>query len=171
MYVYNTGFVQFTKPDTDYKQFPEPPTALPTTETFYHNIIAPFWGNHSMGSAWADGTYVSYEDRVVVSFMNYGNSAIAGMNFQVIIFKDGTFKFQYDMSPEGIMMGVYGLCGIQDETGTRGLNPADSYINPGNAMLFVPLKAYTVAPNTKKNVDVEFMAGPEWQPSTNATFK
>ena len=45
MYVYNTGFVQFTKPDTDYKQFPEPPTALPTTETFYHNIIAPFWGN------------------------------------------------------------------------------------------------------------------------------
>lgn len=159
MYVYNTGFVQFTKPDTDYKQFPEPPTALPTTETFYHNIIAPFWGNHSMGSAWADGTYVkTYEDRVVVSFMNYGNSAMAGMNFQVILFKDGTFKFQYDMSPEGIMMGVYGLCGIQDETGTRGLNPADSYINPGNAMLFRPVKSYTVAPNTKKNVDVEFMA-------------
>lgn len=159
MYVYNTGFVQFTEPETDYKQFPEPPAGLPTTETFYQNIIAPFWGNHSMGSAWADGSYIkAYDDRVVVSYMNYGNSAMAGMNFQVILFKDGTFKFQYDLDPEGIMIGVYGLCGIQDETGTRGLNPADSYINSGNAILFRPVTSYTVAPGTQKNVDIEVLA-------------
>ena len=46
MYIYNTGFVSFDAPVEDYKQFPEPPASLPTTETFYTNIICPFWGNH-----------------------------------------------------------------------------------------------------------------------------
>ena len=42
MYIYNTGFVSFDKPEVDYKQFPEPPATIPTTETFYTNIICPF---------------------------------------------------------------------------------------------------------------------------------
>lgn len=159
MYVYNTGFVSFDKPETDYKQFPEPPAALPTTDTFYKNIIAPFWGNHTMGTPSTDGVYYKAEgDHVVVSFINYGNSAMMGMDFQVLIYKNGTFKFQYKLQNTGMMLGVYGLCGIQDHDGKRGVNPSDSYIASGNAVMFYPVRNYTVAPAKSATVDVELLA-------------
>lgn len=160
MYVYNTGFVSFDKPETDYKQFPEPPAAIPTTDTFYKNIIAPFWGNHTMGSSSTDGTYIkSYDDHVVVSYINYGNSAMMGMDYQVIINRDGTFKFQYKLQPEGLMIGVYGLCGVQDATGTRGVNPADQYISSGNALMFYPVKKFSVAPEGEVKIPLGIKCG------------
>lgn len=158
-YVYNTGFVSFDKPETDYKQFPEPPAAIPTTDTFYKNIIAPFWGNHTMGSTSTDGTYIkSFGDHVVVSFINYGNSSMAGFNYQLVLNADGTFKFQYQLQPEGLMLGVYGLCGVQDATGTRGLNPDDQYISNGNAMMFYPVKTVKVAPEGNTVIPVTVLA-------------
>lgn len=159
MYVYNTGFVSFDKPETDYKQFPEPPASIPTTDTFYKNIIAPFWGNHTMGSPSTDGTYIkNYDDHVVVSYINYGNSAMMGMDFQLILNNDGTFKFQYKLQPTGMMIGVYGLCGVQDATGTRGVNPPDQYISSGNALMFYPVKKFTVAPGEEAKVPVTLLA-------------
>lgn len=158
-YIYNTGFISFDKPETDYKQFPEPPVSIPTTDTFYKNIIAPFWGNHTMGSPSTDGTYIkSFGDHVVVSYINYGNSAMAGFNYQLILNNDGTFKFQYQLQPEGIMLGVYGLCGIQDATGTRGVNPDDQYISSGNAMMFYPVKTVKVAPEGNTQIPITVMA-------------
>ncbi len=145
MYIYNTGFVSFSE-HTDYKMFPEPPASIPTTDTFYTNIIAPFWGNHTMGSTSEDGTYYkSYGDYVVVSFVNYGNSVTWGMDFQVILYKDGSYKFQYHLQDGGQMLGVFGLAGIQDETATRGINLPSNCINSGNAVEFYPTKSYTVA--------------------------
>ncbi len=145
MYIYNTGFVSFSE-HTDYKMFPEPPAGLPTTETFYTNIIAPFWGNHTMGSTSEDGTYYkAYDDHVVVSFVNYGNSVTWGMDFQLLLYKDGSYKFQYHLQDGGQLLGVFGIGGIQDETGLRGINLPSNCIAPGNAVEFYPTKSYTVA--------------------------
>ena len=159
MYIYNTGFVSFDEPLEDYKQFPEPPASLPTTETFYSNIICPFWGNHSMNTPSVDGVYYkANEDDVVVSYKNYGNTMMQGMNFQVILRKDGSFKFQYSLEPDGMQIGVFGLCGIMDHTETRGITPPDIYINPGNALEFTPYKNYVLAPGKSASLPIELYA-------------
>lgn len=159
MYIYNTGFVSFDAPVEDYKQFPEPPASLPTTETFYTNIICPFWGNHSMNTPSSDGVYYkAKDDEVIVSYKNYGNTMMQGMNFEVIIRKDGSFKFQYNVDPDGFQLGVFGLCGIMDHTGTRGITPADMYITDGNAVEFSPYKNYVVAPGEQVEMPVELKA-------------
>lgn len=158
MYIYDTGFVSFSE-HTDYKEFPEPPSSFPTTETFYTNIIAPFWGNHSMGTAEEDGTYYKAEDdHVVVSFINYGNTMMIGMNFQLLLYKDGHYKFQYKLNDDGLMIGLFGLAGMQDETGTRGVRLADQHIESGNAVEFYPVKSFTVAPGSELSVPVELKA-------------
>ena len=159
MYIYNTGFVSFDAPVEDYKQFPEPPASLPTTETFYTNIICPFWGNHSMNTPSSDGVYYKKkDDEVIVSYKNYGNTMMQGMNFEVILRKDGSFKFQYNVDPDGFQVGVFGLCGIMDHTGTRGITPADMYITDGNAVEFSPYKNYVVAPGEQVEMPVELKA-------------
>lgn len=155
MYIYNTGFVSFEKPETDYKQFPEPPVSLPTKDTFYKNIIAPFWGNHSMDTPSDCGVYYKAEtDHVVVSYHGYGNSVMMGMNFQVIINNDGTFKFQYKLDDQGMMIGVFGLGGIQDETAERGMVVPSMYIASGNAISFSPAMSYSIAPGESRNIDI-----------------
>lgn len=159
MYIYNTGFVSFNAPVEDYKQFPEPPASLPTTETFYTNIICPFWGNHSMNTPSSDGVYYkAKDDEVIVSYKNYGNTMMLGMNFEVILRKDGSFKFQYHVDPDGFQLGVFGLCGIMDHTGTRGITPADMYITDGNTIEFTPYKNYVVAPGEQVEMPVELKA-------------
>mgnify|MGYP005748767913 FL=1 len=159
MYIYNTGFVSFDAPVEDYKQFPEPPASLPTTETFYTNIICPFWGNHSMNTPSSDGVYYKEkDDEVIVSYKNYGNTMMQGMNFEVILRKDGSFKFQYNVDPDGFQVGVFGLCGIMDHTGTRGITPADMYITDGNAVEFTPYKNYVVAPGEQVEMPVVLKA-------------
>ena len=159
MYIYNTGFVSFDAPVEDYKQFPEPPASLPTTETFYTNIICPFWGNHSMNTPSSDGVYYkAKDDEVIVSYKNYGNTMMLGMNFEVILRKDGSFKFQYHVDPDGFQLGVFGLCGIMDHTGTRGITPADMYITDGNTVEFTPYKNYVVAPGKQVEMPVELKA-------------
>lgn len=159
MYIYNTGFVSFDAPVEDYKLFPEPPASLPTTETFYTNIICPFWGNHSMNTPSSDGVYYkAKDDEVIVSYKNYGNTMMQGMNFEVILRKDGSFKFQYNVDPDGFQLGVFGLCGIMDHTGTRGITPADMYITDGNAVEFSPYKNYVVAPGEQVEMPVELKA-------------
>ena len=159
MYVYDTGFVQFDEPEVDYHQFPEPPASLPTTETFYTNIICPFWGNHSMNTASEDGVYYKlYDDHAVVSFINYGNTMMYGMNFQVILNSDGTFKFQYKLDSDGFMSQPFGLCGIMNHGGTRGVQPSSANIASGNAVLFRPAMNYVVAPGESIDVPVTIAA-------------
>ena len=159
MYIYNTGFVSFDKPAEDYKQFPEPPTDFPSTDTFYKNIICPFWGNHAMATYSSDGVfYKDCGDHVVVSYKNYGNSMMMGMNFEVIINQDGTFKFQYKLDENGMMIGVYGHAGVMDHSGTRGLDMPKTNIASGNAVVFNPVKTYAVNPGKSALVPITILA-------------
>ena len=158
MYIYNTGFVSFSEHE-DYKMFPEPPMTLPDATTFYTNIIAPFWGNHSMNTTSEAGTYYkSYGDHVVVSYVNYGNSMMIGMDFQVILYKDGRYKFQYHLQPTGLLGGIFGLAGYQDETGTRGLALPEQYIADGNAVEFYPTKRITVPAGGQVEMPLQIVA-------------
>lgn len=158
MYIYDVGFVSFTRHE-DYKEFPAPPSEFPTDATFYTNIIAPFWGNHTMDVSAANGTYYKDEgDHVVVSFIGYGNSVMNGMDFQVILYKDGTYKFQYHLQDGGVMNGVYGLAGMQDESGTIGIMLPDQCITSGNAVDFYPVKTFTVPAKGKVEVPLEILA-------------
>ena len=158
MYIYNTGFVSFSKHE-DYKEFPAPPATFPTTETFYTNIIAPYWGNHTMDVSTANGTYYKAEaDRVIVSYIGYGNSMMMGMDFQLILNRDGSYKFQYHLQNDGMMNGVFGLAGMQDETGERGVRLPDQYIETGNAVDFFPVKTFTVPAGGSVEIPIEVLA-------------
>lgn len=159
MYIYDTGFVSFDEPTEDYKQFPEPPAQLPSTDTFYKNMICPFWGNHSMATDAASGAYYkAYDDHAVVSYMGYGNSVMSGMNFQVLLYPDGTFKFQYKVDDNGMFVSVFGLCGVMNDDCTKGVNPSDMYISPGNAVVFRPVMRYSVASGKSVTVPVSVKA-------------
>lgn len=155
MYIYNTGFVSFTERRDD-KIWPEPPAEFPTG-SIYTNIIAPYWGLHSMNTTKTAGTYhYVTDDRAVVSFMEYGNSMNIGVCFQLIMEKDGSFKFQYKPYDEyAQLMGSFGLAGITDADGEEYLRLPDRMIAFGNAVQFLPVRTNTVAPGAKEEVDVK----------------
>ena len=153
MYLYDTGFMQFTKPKEDYKMFPEPPASLPNGESFYRNILCPLWGNHSMTPYQVDGIYYKkFDDHVVVTFKNYGNSVMDGFNFQAILHKDGTVKFQYSLDPTGQLNGIFGIAGAQDNDAKRGFTIPGNYVGPGKAINVYPEFNYVIAPG--KSVDM-----------------
>lgn len=153
MYIYDTGFIQFTKPKEDYKMFPEPPQSLPNGDTFYRNVLAPLWGNHSMSSDIVDGIYYKmFDDHVVVTFKNYGNSVMDGFNFQAILRKDGTVKFQYMLDATGQLNGIFGIAGAQDDDAKRGFTVSSANVAPGKAVEIRPEYSYAIAPG--KSVDM-----------------
>lgn len=155
MYVYNTGFVSFTERRDD-KIWPEPPAAFPN-ETVFTNIIAPYWGLHSMNTTKTAGTYhYVTEDRAVVSFMEYGNSMNYGVCYQLIMEKDGSFKFQYkDFDENSVIMSPFGLAGISNEDATNHIRLPERFITFGNAVAFTPVIAKTLAPGAKENVTID----------------
>ena len=83
MYIYNTGFVSFTQ-RKDEQIWPEPPADFPGG-TIYTNLIAPYWGLHSMDQSKGAGTYYYVtDDRAVISWMEYGNTMNLGVCYQLI---------------------------------------------------------------------------------------
>lgn len=155
MYIYNTGFVSFTKRD-DQKIWPEPPAVFPEG-TIYTNIIAPYWGLHTMDSSKTAGTYhYMTEDEVVVSWMEYGNTMNIGVCFQLIMKKDGSFKFQYKSYGEyAIIFDAFGLAGAANEDGTESIVIPDRMIQFNNAVQFIPVVESTLAPNESKTLKIE----------------
>ncbi len=154
MYVYNTGFVSFTERRDD-KIWPEPPGEFPEG-TVFHNIIAPYWGLHTMNTTKTGGTYhYVTKDRAVVSFMEYGNSMNYGVCYQLIMEKDGSFKFQYKGYDENAnIMSAFGLAGTCNEDATDAIRLPERYIAFGNAVAFTPVIKNTVAPGKKDVVTV-----------------
>lgn len=156
MYLYDTGFIQFTKPKEDYKMFPEPPASLPNGDTFYRNVLCPLWGNHSMSAYQVDGVYYKgYDDHAVVTFKNYGNSVMDGFNFQAILHKDGTVKFQYALDPKGQLNGIFGIAGAQDNDAKRGFTVPSNYIGPDKAIDVYPEFSYVIAPGQSVDLPID----------------
>lgn len=156
MYIYNTGFISFTERHDD-KIWPEPPADFPNGSIFT-NIIAPYWGLHSMNTTKTAGTYhYVTADRAVVSFMEYGNSMNYGVCFQVILEKDGSFKFQYKGYDEmSIIMGAFGLAGIANADGSESIQLAERQIAFDNAVSFTPVRQNLLKPGEKDAVELTF---------------
>ncbi|MBQ7941226.1 MAG: S8 family serine peptidase [Muribaculaceae bacterium] len=163
MYIYNTGFVSFTKRD-DQNMWPEPPAVFPGG-SIYTNIIAPYWGLHTMDVSKTAGTYhYVTEDQAVVSWMEYGNTMNMGVCYQLIMKKDGSFKFQYKGYGEyPVIYDAFGLAGVANEDGSQSLVIPDRLIQFNNAVQFYPVVETTIAPSESKSlnvvVDTDKMAG------------
>lgn len=159
MYIYNTGFISFTERPDD-KIWPEPPTALPSQETVYTNIIAPYWGVHSMDQTRMGGTFhYMTEDYAVVSFMEYGNSMNRGVCFQVILNRDGSFKFQYKGAyKDATIFNLFGVAGISNIDGTEGVNLPGRYVKFGEAVEFYPVKTEEIAAGAGSTIELNVLA-------------
>ena len=156
MYIYNTGFISFTERRND-KIWPEPPADFPTG-SIYTNIIAPYWGLHSMDENRTAGTYhYVTDDRAVVSFMEYGNSMNMGVCFQVILEKDGCFKFQYKGADENaIIYDIFGLGGICDLDGENFIKLPERTIQFNQAVSFSPVVESPLAPGKSETIGLDF---------------
>jgi len=156
MYIYNTGFISFTE-RTDNNLWPEPPADFPSG-SIYTNIIAPYWGLHSMSESRTAGTYhYVTDDRAVVSFMEYGNSMNMGVCFQVILEKDGSFKFQYKgLDENSIIFGLFGLGGISDLSGENFIKLPARTMQFNQAVNFAPVVEVPLAPGKSETIGLDF---------------
>ena len=156
MYVYNTGFVSFTE-RTDEHMWPEPPTDFPQG-SIYTNVIAPYWGLHTMDQTKSAGTYHRVSDsQAVVSFMEYGNSMNLGVCYQLILNADGSFKFQYkedENNPNSIIYGTFGTAGISNEGATEGIRLPDRLIKFNTAVEFEPVVTFDLEPGKTATKDI-----------------
>lgn len=157
LYIYGVGFVSFNHLD-DLKELPEPPMTLPTKETFYKNLIAPFWAYHFMDQTATSGVYYQIkEDRMVISFMEYGNSVNSGVCFQLILYRDGKMKYQYKLFAEwGILSNLYGIVGMQNEDATEGMIIPEHCVAENTAIEFYPVKSGKLAAGDFTNIDLDF---------------
>lgn len=156
MYVYNRGFISFTERHDD-KLWPEPPGDFPAG-SLYTNIIAPYWGLHTMDQTKTAGTYhLVSDDRVVVSFKEYGNTMNMGVDFQCVINKDGTFQFSYKGdNAYAIIFDTYGLAGIANEGGSQYIQLPSRLITFGNTVRFNPIVESPLAPGKSETVKMDF---------------
>lgn len=158
MYVYNAGFISFTNRGES-RLWPEPPAEFPLGTT-YTNIIAPYWGLHSPGETRTSGIYVLTEDeRVIVTWKEYGNSMNFGVNYQIIMKPDGTFKFQYAAdSQEAQLFALFGSAGISPKQAADGIRIPARYVDFGNAVNFVPQATTVVSPGDSFTADITLAA-------------
>ena len=109
--VCTNGFLSFTNPSAAFTNSPLPSPGAP------ENLLAPFWGDLFVSSpriyTYNDGT------RFIVSWVNVDFFGSGGpYTFQVILYPDGRFAFQYlTMAP----MVVRSTIGIQNATRDDGL--------------------------------------------------
>ena len=156
MYVYNTGFVSFTQRHDD-KLWPEPPADFPQG-TVYDNLIAPYWGLHSMDITKTAGTYhYVTDDHAVVSFMEYGNSMNLGVCYQLVLYRDGSFSFQYKGANENsVIFGPFGLAGISSPGGEQSIRLPERMIQFDNYVSFKPVKENTLAAGQSVDIPATF---------------
>ncbi len=156
MYVYNSGFISFTERRDD-KIWPQPPAEFPEGSVFT-NIIAPYWGMHSMDQTKTAGTFhYETEDRAVVSFIEYGNSMNVGVDFQVILEKDGSFKFQYKGAfTDAIIYNIFGLAGICNADGSSSIRLPERMVAFDKAVAFSPVQLSPVAPGESHSIGMDF---------------
>lgn len=139
MYVYGPGFITFNKYAAygiwlDPQQIPNPGADI-------HNYLAPFWGYHSPSGTETSGVYYKAEDnRVIVSWIDYGNTLNLGICFQVIMYKNGKFKYQYSLLPGGNLYSLFGMAGFESDKGTKGTMLPSRYVSIGNSMELIPVK-------------------------------
>ena len=154
MYVYGRGFVSFTK-RTDEHTAPEPPAEFPLG-TIYDNLIAPYWGLHFPDENRTSGVYtLGSESEMVVSFMEYGNTMNYGIDYQLVMYPDGSFRFAYKGHDENAeLFNIFGVAGISNEGATSGMAIPERTVSLGQAVQFNPMVVNTLPAGESATADV-----------------
>lgn len=157
MYVYNSGFVSFTKRSDD-GSWPDPPEDF--EGSVYDNLIAPYWGMHSMSQTMTAGIYTYATDEyAVVSFTEYNNSMNSGVDYQVIMRKDGSFTFNYKAHSEySVIFSMFGLAGISNIAGADGIMLPERAVKFGESVNFAPKVLNTLNPGESTAIDLKLNA-------------
>lgn len=158
MYVYGRGFVSFTK-RTDEHTAPEPPAEFPLG-TIYDNLIAPYWGLHFPDENRTSGVYtLGSESEMVVSFMEYGNTMNYGIDYQLVMYPDGSFRFAYKGHDENAeLFNIFGVAGISNEGATSGMAIPERTVSLGQAVQFNPMVVNTLPAGESATADVTLTA-------------
>lgn len=158
MYVYGRGFVCFDE-HTDDATLPEPPGDFPNG-TVYTNLIAPYWGLHFPDETRTSGVYVyTKEDEAIISFMEYGNTMNAGIDYQLVMKADGSFRFVYKADNDyAQLMGIYGCAGISAPEAADGIDLSSRLVTLGESVLFNPVVTSTLAAGESATADLTLHA-------------
>lgn len=148
-----SGFMSFTEYE-DRNNLPGPVEQIPSTDHFYRNFIAPYWGNHSPSETKEAGIYyASQGDSFIVTWVDYANSSNMGVCYQAVLYSDGRIKYQYTLiQPYGNYDGSFGIAGIENEEGTSGILLPDRSIAMDNATELFPVRKHKLAAGAIANV-------------------
>ena len=157
IYVYGPGFITF-------KDFPPLDMWPEDFRADFTPYIAPYWGHHSPVPAEYSPTgipggiyYKEETDRVIISFLNYGNVVSLGLCYQAILYKNGNIKFQYKLSEGGIQIGAFGISGLAYEGASyddkERMTLAERYLDMNSAVEFYPVRTSSL--KAGENADVE----------------
>lgn len=154
IYVYNSGLVTFDQRPDD-STWPEPPAEFPAGSVFT-NAIAPYWGLHSMDQTLTAGIYYSADqEQAVLTFIEYGNSLNNGVDYQLVLHKDGTFSYAYHAASEtAIIYSVFGAAGLIGPDGKTGVNLPERFIKFGESVSFSPIVRNTLPAGQNVAVDL-----------------
>lgn len=153
MYIYGNGFLTFQSYTDGNHLMPNPPEKIPDVTNPFINYIAPFWAMHAPAENNSSGIYHEIkDDRIIISFMEYGNVVNSGQNAQVILYNTGKIKFQYCMEDDGQQTAFFGIAGLENENHTKGIKLPGRYIALNQAVEFYPVKNITLQPNGSKSI-------------------
>ncbi len=162
LYVGYNGVVSFTG---DQDEFAWGYAEFAPAEGGLTNYIAPFFGFISMSDRrYFPNTNVyvhGNEERVIIQYHDYINAFGMGdpMSFQVVLFRNGTFKFMYDFYTEDAWMtSEWGSIGFENHDGTEGkqITYRQLGLEDGTIYTITPKEKYSLAASSTAEFDVIF---------------
>lgn len=126
VYITDSGFISFDDPNYPW---PEEPYYIPLKNN-PNNVIAPLWiPNDLQGDSWVhyQSGGSAPERYFVVEWHNlyYRYDTASYFTFQVILYEDGNFAFQYQTVHHGGTIWMGFVRGFEDQYGTDGLYTLD----------------------------------------------
>ncbi|GAA4839235.1 S8 family serine peptidase [Algivirga pacifica] len=151
-------------------------TTLPSNDPIAA-MIAPLWAKSWVNKDLRKNSGIYYwanEEMAVFQWEEILTQLGDGMTYQVILYRNGSFKIQYKSFPNSRRLIGLSLVGIEDDTQTRGktissLNQ-EGIVNH-MAISFAPAKKYTVAASSSKDFNVVFDGAAAWVGDYTGTAK
>ncbi|MCG8582371.1 MAG: S8 family serine peptidase [Bacteroidales bacterium] len=138
------------------------PSPLPTEDDI-NSLIAPFFNPHQEsvmpgmdGYETVGVFYKIFDDRIVITWNEMVDMFFMGSkyNFQAILYKNGTIKFQYDTEMRSYLSS--GVIGLENHDGTEAvqLMAYSKFIEDEMAISLVPTTKTVIASGESVDVDV-----------------
>ncbi len=160
-YVAFNGVIFFNKVEyQDVFYFGQPDYA-PNTN-LPNNYLAVCWGYNGTVYQETPGKegfyYKEFDDKVVVAYVDYINGFGMGdpMSAQVIFYKNGNIKLQYNVGFMDWTLSRSGIC-VENEDGSKGIQISyyeENHIKDKSAYILSPANQTAIAPGSSANFDI-----------------